>query len=76
MAQSKDERNRKRRERYALNKQIDAENITNRQQRITAMGNEITVLKQFIDEETGIPMEIVFIPFIGTTILRPQPISI
>ena len=76
MAQSNEERNRKRRERYALNKQQDAIDLANRQQRITAMGSEITVLKQFIDE-TGMPMEIVFVPLIGSTMMRKQqPISI
>ncbi len=76
MRQSNDEKNRKRRERYALNKQIEAENLLIQQQRIAEMGNEIRVLKQFIDAD-GIPMEIVFVPFIGTTMLRKQqPISI
>ncbi len=75
MVQSNEERNKKRRERYALNKQIDAENLLNQQQRFSEMGTEIRVLKQFIDE-TGTPMEIVFVPFIGTTMLRRQAISI
>ncbi len=71
MPQSNDERNKKRRERYALNKRLEAENIANQQQRIAEMGTEIRVLKQFIDAD-GIPMEIVFVPFIGTTMLRKQ----
>ena len=42
-------------------------------QRILAGYTEITVLSQFINDE-GTPMEIVWVPIIGSTMLRPQTV--
>ena len=61
----------RRRELYAIKKQQAILDSEERQRAIAAMGTEIKVLSQFINEE-GIPMEIVWVPMIGSTMLRPQ----
>jgi hypothetical protein len=60
----------RRRELYAIKKQ-QAILESEERQRILAGYTEITVLKQFVDEE-GKQMEIVWLPIIQTTMLRPQ----
>ena len=62
----------RRRELYAIKK---AQSIleSEERQRILAGYTEITVLSQFINDE-GTPMEIVWVPIIGSTMLRPQTV--
>ncbi len=60
----------RRRELYAIKKQ-QAILESEERQRILAGYTEITVLKQFIDAE-GKPVEIVWLPILNTTMLRPQ----
>ena len=62
----------RRRELYAIKK---AQTIleSEERQRILAGYTEITVLSQFINDE-GIPMEIVWLPIINSTMLRPQTV--
>ena len=61
----------RRRELYEIKKQQAILDSAERQRAIEAMGPDIRVLSQFINEE-GIPMEIVWVPMIGSTMLRPQ----
>ena len=63
----------RRRELYAIKKQQAILDSAERQRAIEAMGPDIKVLSQFINDE-GIPMEIVWVPIIGTTMLRPQTV--
>jgi hypothetical protein len=67
--ENKNEVNRKRRERYAQKKEQAIIDSAERQ-RILAGYTEITVLKQFVDDE-GKQMEIVLLPIIQTTMLIP-----
>ncbi len=62
----------RRRELYAIKKQQAILDSAERQ-RILAGYTEITVLKQFVDEE-GKQMEIVWLPIINSTMLRPQTV--
>ena len=62
----------RRKELYAI-KKAQAILESEERQRILAGYTEITVLKQFIDEE-GKPMEIVWLPIINSTMLRPQTV--
>jgi uncharacterized membrane-anchored protein len=62
----------RRKELYAI-KKAQAILESEERQRILAGYTEITVLKQFIDEE-GKPMEIVRLPIIESTMLRPQTV--
>ena len=62
----------RRRELYAIKKQ-QAILESEERQRILAGYTEITVLKQFINDE-GIPVEIVWLPIINSTMLRPQTV--
>jgi hypothetical protein len=61
----------RRREIYAEKKQQAIIESAERQRRCEEMGPNIKVLSQFINDE-GIPMEIVWVPIIQTTMLRPQ----
>ena len=63
----------RRRELYAIKKQQAILESEERQRAIEAMGPDIKVLKQFVDDE-GKQMEIVWVPIIGTTMLRPQTV--
>ena len=63
----------RRRELYAIKKAQAILDSAERQRAIEAMGPDIKVLKQFVDEE-GKQMEIVWVPIIGTTMLRPQTV--
>ena len=68
---NKDRISSRRRELYAIKKQQAILDSAERQRAIEAMGPDIKVLKQFVDDE-GKQMEIVWVPIIGTTMLRPQ----
>jgi hypothetical protein len=61
----------RRREIYAEKKAQAIIDSAERQRRCEEMGPNIKVLSQFINDE-GIPMEIVWLPIIHTTMLRPQ----
>ena len=61
----------RRREIYAEKKAQAIIDSAERQRRCEEMGPNIKVLSQFINDE-GIPMEIVWVPIIQTTMLRPQ----
>ena len=61
----------RRRELYAIKKQQAILDSAERQRAIEAMGPDIKVLSQFINEE-GKPVEIVWLPIINSTMLRPQ----
>ena len=63
----------RRRELYEIKKQQAILDSAERQRAIEAMGPDIKVLKQFVDDE-GKQMEIVWVPIIGTTMLRPQTV--
>ena len=63
----------RRRELYAIKKAQAILDSAERQRAIEAMGPDIKVLKQFVDDE-GKQMEIVWVPIIGTTMLRPQTV--
>ena len=63
----------RRRELYEIKKQQAILDSEERQRAIEAMGTEIKVLKQFVDDE-GKQMEIVWVPIINTTMIRPQTV--
>ena len=63
----------RRRELYAIKKAQAILESEERQRAIEAMGPDIKVLSQFVNDE-GIPVEIVWVPIIGSTILRPQTV--
>ena len=69
---NKDRISARRRELYAIKKE-QAILESEERQRILAGYTEITVLSQFINDE-GIPVEIVWLPIINTTMLRPQTV--
>ena len=68
---NKDRISARRRELYEIKKQQAILDSAERQRAIEAMGPDIKVLKQFVDDE-GKQMEIVWVPIINTTMLRPQ----
>ena len=70
---NKDRISSRRRQLYAEKKAQAILESEERQRAIAEMGPDIKVLSQFINDE-GIPMEIVWVPIIGTTMLRPQTV--
>ena len=68
---NKDRISSRRRQLYAEKKAQAILESEERQRAIAEMGTEIKVLKQFVDEE-GKQMEIVWVPIIESTMLRPQ----
>ena len=63
----------RRRELYAQKKAQAILDSANHQRAIAEMGPDIKVLNQFINDD-GIPMEIVWLPIIESTMLRPQSV--
>ena len=63
----------RRRELYEIKKQQAILESEERQRAIEAMGPDIKVLSQFVDDE-GKQMEIVWVPIIGSTMMRPQTV--
>ena len=68
---NKDRISARRKELYAIKKAQAIIDSAERQRAIAEMGPDIKVLSQFINDE-GIPVEIVWLPIINTTTLRPQ----
>ena len=71
--ENKDRMRARRRELYAEKKAQAIIDRANYQRTIEEMGPNIKVLKQFINDD-GIPMEIVRLPIIESTMLRPQTV--
>ena len=71
--ENKDRMRARRRELYAEKKAQAIIDRANYQRTIEEMGPNIKVLKQFINDD-GIPMEIVWLPIIESTMLRPQTV--
>ena len=71
--ENKEQMRARRKELYAQKKAQAIIDRANYQRTIEEMGPNIKVLKQFINDD-GIPMEIVWLPIIESTMLRPQTV--